>query len=702
MNEASKTKEQFGHLERRALRGSGIDIGCGGDPVFPGVRRFDKRDGDANRVSDYVKERFDFVFSSHCLERMLDPRAALRDWWSLVKEGGHMYVVVPDEDLYEQGVWPSRFNNDHRWTFTIFKEKSWSPVSVNVLDLARGLPDCYPIRIALQDSHYDYALLGKGIDQTIRMALAQIQFVLRKGGPSAEGGATGGGAAAAAADADARQRDPQLVRLFTEGLHHQAQGNKSGALLAYRRLQRQFPDFADAWTNGSVVLFEQGRHDEALAAAEAALALAPESPSAHCALASALMGLGRTDEAAASFGTAARLDPDHFPALTNLAGIHAQRGKFREALRLEDGALEANPYHSALWGNRGHTRMRMLDLGGAEVDLRQALELDAGNHQARWNYAYLQMLMGRHREAWPNFGARLSLDEWSANAQGFGKPRWGGEPLEGRTLLVHTEQGFGDTLQFSRFLPRLKAYGGRVLLSTYAPLERLLAAMSGPLGQLGIDGLVVEGADSPDFDLAVPIMELPIILGAGAGGLAPLPPPELPADPIGPPAIPGLDGPGFKVGPKIGLVWAGSPAHSNDALRSMDPKFLRGLADVPGAGKISWYGLQKPPPLEPPDLPGFADLSPHMGDFLDTARLVRRLDLVVTVDTSMAHLAGLLGVPAIVLLAHFPDWRWGLGEATPWYPDTALIRQASHGDWAGAVEKLKAEMARRIVANGCR
>jgi hypothetical protein len=334
--------------------------------------------------------------------------------------------------------------------------------------------------------------------------------------------------------------------------------------------------------------------------------------------------------------------------------------------------------------------MRALDLGGAEADLRRALELDADNHQARWNYAYLQLLTGRHREAWPNFRARLSLDEWSANAQGRGRPRWGGEALGGRTLLVHTEQGFGDTLQFSRFLPRLKEYGGRVLLSTYAPLERLLSAM---LDALGLDGLVVEGREPPDFDFVVPIMELPAILDAGPEDLAPLPPPALPADPSTPPA-PELDGPGFSVG----LAWAGSPAHSNDALRSMPPELLAGLAGLPGAEKISWYGLQKPPAAEPPALPGFTDLSPRMGDFLDTARLAARLDLVVTVDTSVAHLAGLLGLPAIVMLAHVPDWRWGLGETTPWYPGLALVRQPSHGDWGGAVEKLKREIAGRAQA----
>jgi len=176
--EASKTRNLFGNLERRALRGSGIDIGCGNDPIFPDVRCFDTEDGDANHITDYVKEQFDFVFSSHCLEHMLAPAAALHEWWSLVKDGGYMYIVVPDEDLYEQGQWPSRYNTDHKWTFTIFKEKSWSPVSINILDLIRELPNCQPIRIAVQDEHYDYSL--KGVDQTHGWALAQIQFVLRK------------------------------------------------------------------------------------------------------------------------------------------------------------------------------------------------------------------------------------------------------------------------------------------------------------------------------------------------------------------------------------------------------------------------------------------------------------------------------------------------------------------------------------------
>jgi Flp pilus assembly protein TadD len=489
---------------------------------------------------------------------------------------------------------------------------------------------------------------------------------------------------------DPMQLDPRLLEMYMGALYQQTQGNRSGALLAYRRLQSRFPGFADGWTDGSVVLSELGRHDEALGMAERGLALAPGSPAAHCAAGNALRGLGRAEEAAGHYGEAILLDPAHSPSLTNLAGIHLGRGDFKGALELGGRAIEADPKCSVSWANRGYARMRALDLGGAEADLRRALELDTGNHQARWNLAYLHLLQGRHREAWPNFRARMELDAWSGNRRAFGKPHWKGEALDGRALLVYTEQGLGDTLQFSRFLPRLKEYGGRVLLLARPPLVRLLSRLPGVDAP---DGLLAEGGPLPDFDFAVSIMDLPAILDAGPDDLAPLPPPALPPCWTMPP-MHELDRPGFKVG----LAWAGSPIYSNDANRSMGPRPLDGLADIPGADGadgVSWYGLQKPPSPDPPALPGFADLSKYMGDFMDTAQIARRLDLVVTVDTSVAHLAGLLGVPAIVLLPYMPDWRWGLGEKTPWYPEMVLLRQPGHGDWGSVVGALKMEIASR-------
>lgn len=162
MNETSKTRAVWGAFERSVLSGRGIDIGCGPDPVTPDVRRFDVADGDANEITRYVHAQFDFVYSSHCLEHMRDPRAALREWWQLVRPGGHLFVIVPDEDLYEQGVFPSRFNGDHKATFTISKARSWSPVSFNVLELAQELPGGEIVGLSLQDHGYDRRLLRHG------------------------------------------------------------------------------------------------------------------------------------------------------------------------------------------------------------------------------------------------------------------------------------------------------------------------------------------------------------------------------------------------------------------------------------------------------------------------------------------------------------------------------------------------------------
>jgi SAM-dependent methyltransferase len=217
-NEASKTKALWGDFERRIISGNGIDIGCGGDPITDKARRFDVEDGDANDITSFVHDHFDFVFSCHSLEHMRDPEHALREWWKLVKPGGHLIVVVPDEDLYEQGYFPSLFNDDHKATFTLSKERSWSPKSYNVLELAESLDGGSVVKVELQDKSYDRSLLYHSVyaratgfrlmrlvkrvsrltcivgltrrvlsrlfhvpfDQTAGEAMAQIEFIVRK------------------------------------------------------------------------------------------------------------------------------------------------------------------------------------------------------------------------------------------------------------------------------------------------------------------------------------------------------------------------------------------------------------------------------------------------------------------------------------------------------------------------------------------
>jgi SAM-dependent methyltransferase len=179
MFEASKTKLLWRDTEKELLRGEGIDIGCGPDPVTQTAVRFDLKDGDANEIGKYVHRTFDYVFSAHCLEHMHDPRKTILAWWQLVRKGGCMIIVVPDEDLYEQGYWPSIFNNDHKWSFTISKRQSWNAQSVNVLELAQSLPDSKIRSLELQDIDHDMRTLYHGIHSRgyaffLRRALAVI------------------------------------------------------------------------------------------------------------------------------------------------------------------------------------------------------------------------------------------------------------------------------------------------------------------------------------------------------------------------------------------------------------------------------------------------------------------------------------------------------------------------------------------------
>jgi SAM-dependent methyltransferase len=175
MDETTKSRKQWGPLEKSILQGKGIDIGCGPDPVTADARRFDVEDGDANVITRFVKDQFDFVYSSHCLEHMWRPREAVLEWWKLVRVGGHLFFTVPDEDLYEQGVFPSRFNRDHKATFTIRKTESWSPVSINVADLANSLPGGEVVRLVLQDHGYDRTIVAAPPTVTSRTA----GFILR-------------------------------------------------------------------------------------------------------------------------------------------------------------------------------------------------------------------------------------------------------------------------------------------------------------------------------------------------------------------------------------------------------------------------------------------------------------------------------------------------------------------------------------------
>ena len=280
----------------------------------------------------------------------------------------------------------------------------------------------------------------------------------------------------------------------------------------------------------------------------------------------------------------------------------------------------------------------------------------------------------------------LGFDQKLRSVRSTPLPLWHGEDVTGRTLYVYSEQGLGDTLQFARLLPMAAARGARIVFDCPPELLRLFANFP------GIAELRPAGAPLPAADFHAPLMSLAHRLGITLANL----PAQVPyiAAPASGPVLPRP--PGTRLA--IGLVWAGRPRHTNDHNRSLGLEDMLGLCDLPG---VQFYSLQKGPRAE--DIatigarPLVRDLAPAIGDFADTARLVMQLDLVVTVDTAVAHLAGALGRPAFVLVPFTPDWRWmAKREDTPWYPTLRLYRQTAPRDWKTVIARVRDTIARAI------
>ena len=423
-----------------------------------------------------------------------------------------------------------------------------------------------------------------------------------------------------------------------------AAGQPAAAEPHFRAALELDPHHAGALNNLGNALRALGRADEAAASYRAVLALKPEFAGTHNNLGSALLALHRPTEAAACFVEALRLDPDYAEACNNLGG----------ALLALDQPEQAIPL------------------------FRRALALDPAQVQARFGESLALLALGRFREGWEAYESRWLDPRFREGMRSYDTPAWRNLPgteMSGRTILLHAEQGLGDTIQFVRYAPMLRRLGARVLLEAQAPLLPLLRGLA--------ERVLPDGAEPPPHDAHCPLLSLPLAFRTELKTI-PASIPYLFADLSLRAAWAKLLGPRERF--RVGIAFSGSPDHPEDALRSIPAAQMLAALALPG---VELHVVQKDirdadaaALREHPDVPVHAD---RLTDFAETAALVSLLDLVVSVDTSVVHLAGAMGLPVWLLLQHSADFRWLRGrDDSPWYPSARLFRQAEAG-WDGVL-----------------
>ncbi|MCH8036190.1 MAG: hypothetical protein IIC53_03595, partial [Proteobacteria bacterium] len=320
----------------------------------------------------------------------------------------------------------------------------------------------------------------------------------------------------------------------------------------------------------------------------------------------------------------------------------------------------------------------------AVASFHKALDIEPDYADAHHNFSLTLLLQGDFPNGFEQYEWRRRTKMCPRRV--FAQPEWDGGPFPGRTLLLHAEQGLGDTLHFIRYAPLVRDLGGRVVIECQKPLADLLGSVA------GIDAIVPEGNPLPPFDLHTPLLSLPHLLGT-TEATVPTAVPYLSPEPGAVEVWRHRVGRGEEL--KVGLVWAGSPGHKNDRNRSISLERLRPLLDVPG---IRFFALQvgeRASDIEAVGLQGLIDdISPDLNDFADTAAALSVLDLLISVDTAPAHLAGALGRPVWLLLPFVPDWRWMMDrEDSPWYPTMRLFRQPMRSDWLSVIHRIGNELA---------
>jgi tetratricopeptide (TPR) repeat protein len=474
----------------------------------------------------------------------------------------------------------------------------------------------------------------------------------------------------------------------------QAGGQRDEAVHCYRRAIEIDPNYAGAHCNLGGALMELGRNVEAVESLHRALQLNPQLPQAHFNLGVILQTQGQREAAMRSYQQVLELRRDHVQALNNLGTLYRLQGEFSQACQCYQRVLEVQPDSPEALNNLGNVFKTQGRVDEAWVCYDQTLRIKPSYAQARYNRSLLDLAAGRLAEGWPDYEFRSACPEFAKRV--FDQPRWSGEPLAGRTLLVFAEQGLGDVLQFVRYLPLLAAFGGQVVFECPPALMRLLTRS----GFEKWARLVPKRTELPAFDFQVPLLSLPGIFETTLANI-PGQQPYLASDEQL--VAHWRDKLAGGVAVKIGIAWQGSTTYVGDRYRSIPlqhfaPLAQRGVELISlqkGAGTEQLAKLQPAFPVRVLD-----DLDEQQGPFMDTAAVIRNLDLVITSDTALAHLAGALGAPTWVALPLEPDWRWMRARPdSPWYPTLRLFRQHAFDAWPPVFERIAAALAQGLAAS---
>lgn len=453
---------------------------------------------------------------------------------------------------------------------------------------------------------------------------------------------------------------PQVSQYHnTLGIVLESLGKFELAIKAYQQAIKLAPEFSEAFHNMAIALKARGYFDAAIENCKKAVLIKPDYAQAYNTIGYCFEMQGENDRAIENYSKAVQLTPDYAEAYNHLGTIHAANGRYEKAIE----------------------------------NYQRAIQIDTDYAEAHWNLALLLLLTGRLQQGWKEYRWRLSAElEMLTYPHTYQQPRWDGSLFVGKKLLVHYEQGMGDTIHFIRYLPMVKARGGTVILEVREPLYNLLSGFE------GVDEIIEASfSDKPeaDFDMHISLMDLPQIFNTTFETI-PANVPYIRADQAKVEYWRNrLYGDDFKVG----IVWSGSPAYERNHLRACKLADFVGLSAIDG---VKLYALQKGRPAEQiVDLAGkipLINLGGQFDDFTDTAAAIENLDLIISTDTCVPHLAAAMGKPVWLLLCCAPEWRWLLDRIdTPWYPTMRLFRQKKANDWTGVFDSVAEQL--RIILN---